>query len=222
MRNRGSSLIEMLLVVMLTSVLLATLATLYGFSMGRAARSAARYAALDQANTLADKIEATVQQAVSCSIVTSGGFSGLKCTMPATGQDRDGDGYVDRYSPTGVSRRGSEKYGTGKRVWFYPSNSTGSFTALGTIIWRAERADDSLPTSSDGDKTFAYYFDGTTARYNLVSSATFSVDSTNSTATCVITASSQLRSERVGSAADGAGAETVVVTKTMSWRNWRK
>jgi hypothetical protein len=222
MPRRGTTLIEMLLVVLLTSMIMGTLATLYSYAMGRAAHSAARYTALEQANTLADAIETTVQQAVSCSIVTSGSFSGLKCIMPIQGVDRNGDGYIDRYSPTGVSRRGAEKFGYGKRVWFYTSNSTGAFTASGTVYWRAERSDDAVPTASDADKSFAYYFNTTTPRFSLVSSVAFSVDASTQLVTCTVNASSRINTERAATGSANELTESATVVKSIYWRNWRK
>jgi hypothetical protein len=150
--RRGTTIIEMLLVVGLTAMVIGTLTLLYGFTFSRIAHSTAGFAATDQARKALDEIAGTAAEAIECTVEVSGTNKALKCTMPTSGTDVDGDGYLDVYIPSTVSRRGLGKYTPGKRIWYYLSNSTGAFTTSGTILWRAQRTDDGTPTGSDADK----------------------------------------------------------------------
>jgi hypothetical protein len=220
MVRRGTTIIEMLLVVGLTAMVLGTLALLYAFTFGRVAHATASFAATDQARRSLDQIAKTASQAISCSVVTSGSVSALKCMMPASGTDTDGDGYLDEYVPSSVSRRGVAKYTPGKRIWFYLSNSDGAFGSSGTILWRAQRSDDCNPASSDADKNWAYYYGSTQQRFGLITSLTPAVDTTAKTTTVTAYATSLIRSDsEAGAEAGSRGTYGVSYTRTVLWRS---
>lgn len=221
-KRRGTTLVEMALALSLTALVLGVLAVLYGFTMGRLAHATANFGATNDASLAANAIGQTIRDAYSCTTVTSNGKTGLRCTMPANATDRDGDGKQDTYLISSVSRRGLERTVAGRRVWYYLGDSTGAFGTTGTILWRAERTDDSNPTASDVDRAFAYV-NTTQPRYPLISSLTFSVDSTALTVTFTISASALTRAVRSAPAGEATNQSySHTETRTAFWRNWRK
>lgn len=221
-KNRGTTLVEMSLALSLTALVLGVLAVLYGFSMERLAHATASFGASNDAFLAADSIGTTVRNAYSCTTVTLNGKTGLKCTMPANGTDRDNDGRLDTYTIASVSRRGLEKVTLGNRVWYYLSDSTGAFGNSGSILWRAERSDDLNPTASNVDSKFTYS-SSTKLKYPLITGLTFAVDSTAQTVTFTITSGALTRAERTPGASDANNEKyTYTETRTAYWRNWRK
>jgi type II secretory pathway pseudopilin PulG len=219
-KTSGFSLAEMLLVTALTAIVLGTVVSLYSFTMTRAARSVSKFTVADQANRAADVMADTVRNAVSCSLVASGN-TGLRCLMPEVGTDTTGDGYLDQFRPKGVSRRGIEKYGAGKRVWFYRS-STGAYASTGTILRRAERSDDALPVGGDVDPLFTFY-QNTQQNYPLVTNVQWSVDAAKHEVTITVTASSVFYKEAATpGGTPSSDTETFVAKRTVKWRNWRR
>jgi hypothetical protein len=211
----------MSLALALTAMVLGVLTVLYGFTMGRLAHATASFTASDDAFRAANVISDTVRYANSCTTVTSGGNTGLKCIMPANATDRDGDGRQDTYLFTKVSRRGLEQSVAGRRVWYYMSDSTGAFAVSGgTVLWRAERQDDAVPLTADGEKTFAYVAPNR-PRFPLVSSVSFNVDSINLTVTTTITASALTRADRTAGTEAANQSYKHIDTRTTFWRNWR-
>src|SRR2546423_251599 len=118
-KRRGMTLIEMALALSLTALIIGVLTVLYGFTMERLAHATADFAASDDAFLASNDIGTVIRNANTCTTVTSGSVTGLKCTMPSTGTDKDGDGHLDSWTLTAVSRRGYEKVTLGKRIWFY-------------------------------------------------------------------------------------------------------
>lgn len=221
-KNRGTTLVEMALALSLTAMVLGVLAVLYGFSMERLAHATADFGASNDAFMAADAIGNTVRNAYSCTTVTSNGKTGLKCTMPANGTDRDNDGHLDTYTISSVSRRGLEKVTLGNRVWYYLSDSTGAFGNSGTILWKAERSDDLNPTASDVDKKFTYS-STTKLKYPLITGLSFAVDSTAQTVTFTINSGSLIRADRTpGATESNDNLYAYTEARTAYWRNWRK
>src|ERR1051325_8276046 len=81
MAKRGFSLVELMIVVILSALVLGVTVSLYGFSMTRLAQGSSRFTTEDQARKLLDEIESVVRDSVSVSTVTSGSVTGLKCVL---------------------------------------------------------------------------------------------------------------------------------------------
>jgi len=220
-KRRGMTLVEMALALTLTSLIIGVLAVLYGFTMVRLEHATANFAASDDAFLAANDISDVVSNSYSCTTVTSGSVTGLKCTMPSTGADKDNDGHYDSWTLSSVSRRGYEKVSAGKRVWFYLGDSTGAFGTSGTILWKAERSDDLNPTASDAITRFAYVTT-TRKRYPLISSLSFTVNSSAQTVAYTIAAGSLIRAERTPGTEATNQAYTHTENRTVYWRYWRK
>jgi hypothetical protein len=222
MRRRGTTLVEMSLALALTALVVGVLAALYGFTMVRLAHATASFGATDDAFLAANDISLTVRDAYTCATVTFNGRTGLKCTMPAAGTDRDNDGKLDLYTISSVSRRGQEKVALGKRVWYYLSDSTGAFGNAGTTLWKAERSDDLNPTASDAISRYDYVT-STRLRYPFISSLSFTVDSANGTVALSLATGELIRAERVPGATDATNMKyTHTENRTVCWRYWRK
>jgi Tfp pilus assembly protein PilV len=222
-KRSGFSIIEVLLAAVLTAVVLGALTSVYSFAARTASNAAASANATRQAQMLGNEIAKVVRNAVQCDVIVGSGNTGLRCTMPANGVDVDGDGYLDTYSPQRISKRGLEKWGKGNRVWFYMANSTGDFSKPGTIVWRAQRIDDSPPTSSDCDSKWAYYYGSSKLRWDITEALTFSVDSANQLTSFSVTCSQLARADRMAKTSDvnsGSGYRTTL-SRTIFWRNWR-
>ena len=222
MRKRTAfTLVEMALVLTLTALIIGVLTVLYGFTIERLAHATADFAASDDAFLASNDIGTVIKNAYTCTTVTASGVTGLKCTMPSTGTDKDGDGHLDSWTLASVSRRGYEKVALGKRDWFYLGDSAGAFGTTGTILWKAERSDDLNPTSSDAITKYAY-LTSTRLRYPLISSLALSVNSSNQTVTYTVIAGSLTRAERTPGSEASNQSYTHTETRTAFWRNWRK
>jgi hypothetical protein len=194
---------------------------LYGYTMERLAHATADFAASDDAFLSSNDIGTVIKNSYSSSTVTLNGVTGLKCIMPSTGTDKDGDGHLDSWTLAAVSRRGYEKISLGKRVWFYLGDSTGTFGTSGTILWKAERSDDLNPTGSDAITKYSY-LTSTRLRYPLISSLSFSVNSAAQTVTYTVVAGSLTRAERTPGTEASNQSYTHTETRTAFWRYWRK
>lgn len=220
-KKAAFTLVEMTLVLALTALVVGVMTVLYGFTMERLAHATADFAATDDAFLAANDIGKLVAGANSCVAVTAGTITGLKCTMPATGTDKDGDGHLDSWALGNVSRRGLEEVRLGKRDWFYLSDSTGAFGTPGTILWKAERSDDLNPTTSDAISKYAN-LTRTQLRYPFISNVTFTVNSAAQTVTYTVTAGSLIRAARTPGAEASNVSYTHVETRTSFWKYWRK
>jgi Tfp pilus assembly protein PilV len=220
--TRGFTLVELTLVALLTSLVVGAVAGLYVFSAQRTAHAVADETILGQTTTVLQQLEKTISQANTCSAVAVGTGTALKCIMPANGTDHNGDGYMDSFTPVSASRRCTEHWGQGQRVWFYMSDSTGNPTASGTYVWRAKRNDDTTPTSSDADPTWTFYYGGN-ARTPLITGFSFTVNSSAQTVAITLTANELARAQRSSSASsDSSQSRSMTVTRTIYWRNWRQ
>lgn len=227
MARRGFSLIELLFVVAISALVLGVTVSLYSFSLTRLAQGTANFATEDQARKLLDEIEAIVRDSISVTVVSGASNSGLKCTLAQLSQkaetavDLTGSKTSKSADPIGVTKRGLDKHGMGKRIWFFLGNSVGSFGSAGSTVWRAERSDDSNPTSSDLVHSFTTYSGTSTKRFPLLTTLTYSVDAANRTVTITASARSLWRDERSGDASETA-SQTFTETRTIGWRHWFK
>ena len=221
MRRRGFTLIEISLVMALTATILGAVAALYSFTTARAGVAVASAASQAQAIVAVDEIAKIVDISNICSITTIGTNSVLTCILPANVVDFDGDGYPEYAKPSSANRRGFEKWGQGLHIYFYMSDTSGNPAITGTILWRAKRSDWATPTSTDADSKWALYA-GTSARYPLITSATFSVSGVNHSVTVTIQASALRRADRSAAAGDSASLQSSIsLSRTVYWRNWR-
>ncbi|HZH98511.1 MAG TPA: hypothetical protein VEX38_06025, partial [Fimbriimonadaceae bacterium] len=152
----------------------------------------------------------------------------LMLTMPLIGVDKNGDGVLDVYTPFGVGSAGIEKYGEGKRLWYYQAGSSGDINSSGSLIWRAWTNDDTLPTIAQVDRDWSYYY-GNTSRYrwNFIDSLSFSLPGDGSGKQHVdlaIVASALARAERRsgGIASESTQSSSITLSRRIFWRNWRK
>jgi prepilin-type N-terminal cleavage/methylation domain-containing protein len=179
-RRRGFSLVELVIVTAMTSLLIGILGYVYVWVSGKSAQAYAQQAVISQASRITDDMEKTISNAVSCTAGTNLFGSTLSCTMPETGLDTNADGVDDKWAPKLITPRGLPKYGnSGKRVWYYFSDSTGNFFAVPSAaqryIFRAIRADAAMPSLANADNTFRNN-PGGGFKWNLVSSVTFTPD----------------------------------------------
>lgn len=222
MARRGATMVEVTLSVLLTAIVLGGLTTVYTFTVNRAGHAAANTACATQARQLLDEIEAVVSLAQRCEYNPGAGIPGLRCIMPATGQDTDSDGYMDSFQPKSVSPQGSEQWGRGDRYTFYMGLSTGAYNPSGTYVWRAKRADNVFPGAADADPKWAMRF-GSNNRWHLITGLSFSVDNSKDKVTVTVTASSQSRADVAKKAADADSiSDSVTITRVMTYNNWRK
>jgi type II secretory pathway pseudopilin PulG len=220
MARRGFTLLELLLAAMLTVLVVSTLTLLYGFTFNGVANSATTFATNDQASQVLETVAETASQAISCTTVTSGQQTALKCTMPAAATATDADGYPDTFQPSSTSRRGVERYLPGVRIWYYFSDDSGAFGASGTTLWRAKRTDDSPPTAPDADALWTFYGGSGRQRHGLISSLSFGVSGTSDTVTITVASSSLLSTERRPSSGQSPPQTmTVTVSRVVQWRN---
>ena len=139
--RRGFTLIELLVVIGVSSIVLGGLGALYVYTASQIGDAMAEIAATDQVATAFESIEWSVRNATLCEAKTVGGVTALRCKMPREEIDINGDGVPESYAPASLDKKGLEKYGTGKRVWYYLSDATGLVGASGSTLWRR-----SLPT----------------------------------------------------------------------------
>jgi hypothetical protein len=171
-RLRGATLIEMVFTLSLTAMVITTTVTLYAFVAIRSGDSITKYNSFQQTKDLMGAISDVASNAISCTNVSIGSVTALKCTMPNTGTDRDRDGLLDTYDPAGVYKTLKEYYSPGKRIWFIPSTSPFALGSSGKFWYRAYRDDDSNIISDNVDAKWSY-LTGTTPRCYIPGTVTF-------------------------------------------------
>lgn len=220
--RRGFTLVELMITTALVAMVIGVLASLYFYTFNRTVRGVSEVSAVLQAQMLLDRMEVSVSQACEAQLVSSGGVTALKLTMPSTGTDRDGDGVLDSFTPNSVSRRGIAKFTRGKRVWYYMSDASGAFGTPGSLIVQAARNDDSNPTGADVVATFSKT--GGQYRYPLLESVGFSLDSPVESVAITVRTSSLFRNENSAgvSATENSDNTIVTLSRKVCWRNWWK
>ena len=219
----GFTLVELLIVIGVSAIVLGGLGTLYAYTASQLGDATAELAATDQATRALGEIEWSVQNAVLCETKTLNGVTALRCKMPAVEIDLNGDGIADSYAPNSLDKKGLEKYGLGKRVWYYPSDSTGTFGAVGTTLWRAVVAGDGNPASADRDLLWTFLYGRITSpRFPLVSAFSVTVDAANRLVTVNLASESADYAERRPAATDSvARKRDLRIVSQVCWRNWR-
>lgn len=216
MKRRAFTLIELSITIALTGIVVGVMATMFGFAASRLSDTYTKSSLYNQVNGVADRIEATIRNADSCSTKDSG--TTLVCQMPMSGVDSDGDGHNDTYYPDHVDANGAGLYTVGSYVWFYQASSSGSYGAGSGSVWRGEQTGSGTLTRSALDRAFAYYY-LTSMRYPLVNSLSFTVNSTAHTVTFSVTGSTRMGAETSVGATDSNSSRTLTLTRTIMWRN---
>lgn len=221
--SRGFTLIELLVVIGIGSIVLGGLAFIYSYTAAQTGDSLAELISTDQATTAARDVEATVRNAFLCEAKVKNGVTGLRCQMPSVEVDLNGDGTPESYAPASLDKFGREQYVAGKRVWYYMSDSTGTWGNTGTVLWRATRSDDSDPSSSDRDLNWTYRYGQTSApRFPLITNFGISVSSSTCLVTLDISGESADYAERQAVASDASNRRRGVrLIAQMYWGNWR-
>ncbi|MEI7986314.1 MAG: type II secretion system protein [Armatimonadota bacterium] len=175
---RGATIIEMIFTMSLMVAVIGSTVTLYAFVAIRAGDSVTKYNTYQQTKDLMLAISDVTSNAMSCSNVTIGSVTALKCKMPNDGTDRDGDGIIDQYKPSGINKLLKETYTAGKRIWFIPSTKPFSLGTTGKYWYRAMRTDDSNIVIGDIDANWSY-LTGSTPKIYIPGTVTFSHNASN-------------------------------------------
>lgn len=222
MAKRAFSIVELLVVISLSAMVIGATVTLYGYTVNRLAIATSRFAALDQVRKLHGDIEDVVRDSVSTSTVASVSGTALKCILAANSQRASSSPSLKKSQlapPVSVAKRGYERFGSGTRVWFYFAGTSGTFNTVGTTLFRAERSDDSPPTATDVVAAWRFHPGTTTPRFDLITTLTFSVNTTTRTVSTTIAARALWRDERSGLASDKS-SQTFTEMRTTGWRHW--
>ena len=171
-RRRGFTLLEMMLAVSIMAILIGGVTAVYAYTMVRLGYSLASYTTQREGEYGLDVIDHIIGESQTCSQISVGGNPCLKCILPASCVDPIGDGTSYVCSPDTINRRSLERWGNGKRIWFYLANSGGVPTTPGSILWMACRTDDSTPTATDIVNAYTYYPGNTKLRVDLIQALT--------------------------------------------------
>lgn len=217
MRRRAFTMVELMITIVLTGIVVGTIAGMYGFIAVRLTDSFSQSSVCDQVKSVADTIETSIRNADSCT--TADGGATLICSMPVNGVDTDGDGYNDAYYPDKTDANGVGQYTVGSYVWFFRAGTTGLYhTSLGSsLIWRADSTSKTSPKMSENDKSFMVY-PGGNLRHPLVTTVAFTVNASSKTVTYTVTGSSRIGSESTETS-DANSSRILAVTRTVQWRN---
>jgi len=216
MKKRGSTMVELLVTISITGFVVGAVATLFGFSSVRLSDTYGSAMVQDQVTDVADSIEATIRNAITCEVANSGAT--LKCVMPLNGIDTDEDGVNDTYYPDKIDSKGTGQYSEGNIVWFYANGPVMTYTASKSNVWRSEKAGSTSPNTAVQDNSFSYYYGGN-RNYPLVNYVTYSVDAASKTVTFSVYASTSIGKEASAGATKDSSTRTTPVTRTVQWRN---
>jgi hypothetical protein len=218
-RNRGATLIEMLLVMAMTAIVVGSMASLYGFVAIRTAHTIATTSALDQAEMVADEITYYVMNSKETIRIVSGSQYALKCRMPVDFIDIRNSGRPDRYILSSVSAIHTETFDDGVWVWFYTSDSSGDYGKVGNNFYKAIRSDNANPVGANVDAAWNYHHDGS-HRFNLVDG--FFATSNSGESMFTVTASADTRANiKSASGSTATDNRAVAVSRHVAWRCWR-
>lgn len=226
MCRRGFTVTEVIIASATSVLMLTTLVSLFYFCTVRSANAVANAGSVLQAQILADELGHMIRNSVSGSVQTHAtlGRKSLRLVMPTVASDTDGNGAIDTFQPSTVSRTNSEKYGAAKRVWFYMSDATGLYDRSGNILWRAEVDGDGVPTSpTERKRAWGYYYTTNNHRYFLVDSIDWSASGRGVTFT--LNCLARLHSEEKAATNISRRSDisrSLSLTRTVACRNWRR
>lgn len=220
LRTKGVTLVEMVFTMTLMVTTIAATVTLYAYVAQRTGDAATQYNVYQQTNDLVHAISDTASNAISCTNVTIGSVTAVKCTMPDTGTDTDNDGIIDKPQPTGVYKTLVEYYSPGKRIWYFPSTKSPTVGTTGGFWFRAIRSDDSNPTGDNIDTKWSYVT-GTTPRIYIPGTVTVT-HSTSALATwvtLVISPTTNPNAQVKGYSGNlGLPLPAITITRRSLWR----
>lgn len=215
--RRAFTMIELTITTALTAIVIGAVAMMYSFTAVRLSDAYTQSVVMDQAIDVADRIEATIRNADSCTVKDSGAT--LMCSMPKNGVDSTGDGHYDTYYPDKVDPNNEAQYTVGRYYWFFDSNSGNYISASSGYIWRADSTSNTTPKKNEDDLDFFYYPGAAQKmRHPLVYSATFSVNAPASSVTFTVTAGSRMGSENTETS-DLNASRVYSITRTVQWRD---
>ena len=221
--NRGFTLVELLVVIGVSSIVLGGLGALYGHVAAQMGEAVAAMATTDQATTALRDVEWSVRNALLCETRTLNGATALRCKMPSAKVDLDGDGNPDSYAPSSLDKFGREGYAVGERVWYYLADGTGTFGTSGGTLWRAVMTSDANPTAASRDLAWTFLYRRTTSpRFPLVTEFSATVDAETRLVSLTLAAESVARAERRPASGEAAGARRGIrLSSQIFWGNWR-
>ena len=219
--RRGVTLAELLVTMSIMVVAISTTVLLYSFVVIRSGDTVTQYNTFQQTNDLMKEISITASNAISCSNVTIGSVTALKCVMPTAGVDRDNNGINEIYYSSGVYKTLKEYYTPGKRIWFIPSTKPFSLGTSGKFWYKATRTDDSNMAADNVDAKWSYV-NGTTPRIYIPGTVTISQNSTNLTTWVTITLDPTINpnSQVAGYSGNlGNKLASLTLTRRFYWRS---
>lgn len=217
--RRGFTIIEMLLVVGMTSMVMGAMCALYAFCVTRLNHVVSAYDATSTTTRILEQIDRVVQNCNSCAATAVGSKPALVCTVGSSAMDSNADNAPDNINPVRVTRRGSEVYGSNNRVWFYFTNATGTYNTAGDFFVMAVVSGSSTPTNADIYWNFSKDEQGRN-RFAGLSSITFTVNSDNTVTTQVV-ASSATKNQSASTTEDAALTEAYTGSRRTFLTGWK-
>ena len=163
--NFGFTLIELLIVSAVLALVLSSLCGIYLSVADEWQRQDGRGTALASTSMACSKISDYLSQAVGVEVVNR--FTpadALAVNLPA---NRAHDIYVP------VWNSGKIQYQSGQWVIFYLSDSTGSYSRSGDILWAATMTWETFPRSVRPDPAWSLYYDQPKGKITPISSLQF-------------------------------------------------
>ncbi|MGQ9454322.1 MAG: PulJ/GspJ family protein [Armatimonadota bacterium] len=203
-RNSGFSLMELLVASSVVAIVITSVCGVY-FSVARAwehQQGVARVSiAVESACT---RLAQYISQAVSAQVVPRFASSdALAINLPLDSP------YPGVYSP--VWSRNRCQFRSGTWIIFYLSDSTGSYSRSGNILWAATMSWSDFPSSVSPDRGWSMYYDTNRGRVEDLKSLSFVVDSGGSRPMVVVTATA--------SYSVGGAERDVSMTRTICLHN---
>lgn len=222
-KRRGFTIAEVLITSVLASLIVGATGGLMVFASKRAQHAYSENAVTTQVLQLSTEMEKTISMAMNCETASSGGYSHMKCTMPAMSKDEDNDSMADDWEAVKISSAGTEKFGQGVRIWYYWSDA-GTLGIYGSRprLYRAYRNDDAVPGPADVDMRFSRLYAASGTRWNLVDAVTFSKSPATGLINYVITASKLIAQERSAGGTSGADTREFRLSRSVMCQGWRK
>ena len=168
-RNRGFTLIEVMIASLVLSLVLSALCSVYFAVSKEWERQNGRGTALAATSMACSRLSDYISQSVGAVVVNRiGTADALAVNLPAD------TAYSGTYVPTWSS--GKIQYRSGNWIIFYLSDSTGNYSRSGDILWCATMNWGSFPGSVTPDATWSLYYDQPRGRITPISSIQFTLN----------------------------------------------
>lgn len=214
MRKRtAATIMELIVTVSVCSTVLGVAGMAYVSVIKRSARDATASAVAIQASALADDLTRWIRRCNSAKVSGTGVDQTLELQL-ALGTDTSGDGLPDSFAPTKVQNDGTLQFDNGPKLTFMWSDLQGK-ASKGNVYWRKIGGSGGY----DGmDATWSLSNGG--ARWNLLESIDFAVDSTAGTVKFTIVASSLSRADQPASGTEANSDFTrITLTRVVAMRS---